>query len=108
MNTIRLKSVRPFLITDVSLKSQPELNAADEKGIEHFLVDKVSHLLIHNLFLAFIKKTGFIVQVEEMIEQALDEYRELNEIPAETQNSELPLPLIRLKVRSFKHLRYRC
>lgn len=72
-----LKSSRPFVMGDVSLKeASPALLPHDQKAIEKFLCGKI----------------------EELIQQAQGEWLQRQGITEVIEGIEIPLPLIRLKV----------
>lgn len=75
---ITLKSVRPFIMGDVSLKEvSPTIPPHDQKAIEKFLCAKI----------------------EELIEQGRKEWLQRQGLPLSAADSvDIPLPLIRLKV----------
>ncbi|KAJ1552850.1 Double-strand break repair protein mre11a, partial [Nowakowskiella sp. JEL0078] len=73
LNKIRLRTVRPFTITTVELSSIEDLDPLDSKAVLRFLHEKCDGL----------------------IKQALDEYKELN---PEVEASNVPKPLVRLRV----------
>lgn len=81
MTPIALRTVRPFVVDDVSLEA-----AADEEGFE--LNDKMA-------ITKFLKK-----KVEELIIRANEQWDERNVKAVAEGDAELPrmLPLIRLKV----------
>ena len=77
LKPLTLKSARPFVMGDVSLKeASPALPPHDQKGIEKFLCG----------------------QIEALIQQAQEEWLTRQGLTAVPEGTEIPLPLIRLKV----------
>ncbi|CAG8579339.1 8834_t:CDS:10 [Diversispora eburnea] len=73
LERIRLRTVRPFVIGEIALKDIPDISPDDAPAITSALNSKV----------------------EELIEEAKDNWLEIND---EVDESKFPLPLIRLRV----------
>ncbi|BFZ62638.1 meiotic recombination [Saitoella coloradoensis] len=76
LKTIRLKSVRPFVIRDISLSDEKAIrpNTENKSAVTAFLIE----------------------QVEECIGEAIEEWREAQD--PEDRDKTPPLPLVRLRV----------
>jgi Mre11 DNA-binding presumed domain len=87
-----LRSVRPFVLGDVMLAEEQEVNGVKldtKKDVNKFLRSKV--------WLSFVKcrnrGSDSEIQVEELIHRAREQWQSLHD-----EDEEMLLPLIRLKV----------
>lgn len=99
MTPIKLRTVRPFVIEELSLAEaaeEEELDLSDQMEISKFLKAKVNLNQPHLLWVLTM-----VNQVNALINQANQLWDERNAQAVEEGEEELPrmLPLVRLKVR---------
>ncbi|KAJ3162342.1 Double-strand break repair protein mre11a [Geranomyces michiganensis] len=95
IDPIRLKTVRPFVIDEVSLQDIQGLRPSDQSKVQEFLQERVSpstHSL-HIVDRTFVKPGA--IKVANLIEDAREQWAELN---PESPDAHFPKPLIRLRV----------
>lgn len=85
LQTIRLKTVRPFVIDDIELQKIEHLSPDDPSALNLFLHQEVCPL----------QKEFTLVKVERLIEKAKEQWKAHN---PELDMKECPKPLVRLKV----------